>query len=361
MSVIDRPDTSFDGPSHSYGLEGWDKEDVMGCSTIAKVGGFEETWGIASAWGFRIGYEGTYQLLGEVDDDMGAYGEWHLPWTGPDDLREELKKRGLTPWSTRDKAAQRGTWVHDVLEALAQNGTVPALTNFESEEVRGHIRSVLKWYIEFRPTFVATEVQVASRKHGFAGRYDIRCLIPARKLLHLFKGHDSDQARRIGALCAMGAHGDALCLIDLKTSKGIYPTTHFPQLSGYEVASTEMGFPATDCQLVLNSKPDGSPAVLGASWSTGEDFVAFLGALRAVRRIQANDPEVKLAKMREEDILLELGDGPARSRELAERVPTLQGLDGRSVGFILGRLKKRGLVRQEGRGYWVRQEAKLGT
>lgn len=342
MGVIDRPESGFDGASHTYTLENWDPDLVVGCSTVAKVGGVEETWGIASAWGFRIGYEGAWDVA--ADEPFASDG---LPWS-KEELRFRLKERGLTPWSKRDKAAERGNWVHDLLEALAQDNAIPD-TSTLPEEVRGHVRSVLGWYVKYRPTFEATEVQIASRTHGFAGRYDIRCWIDARKLVPLLVGHDTVCAERVRALGSWGR--PARCLVDLKTSKGVYPTTHFPQLAGYELASVEMGFPATDCQLVLNSRPDGSLADLVASWAEGGDFVAYLGALRAIRRIKAADPEEKRKRLREDAILAAL---PARSRELAADLPGLSGLEAKEVGRILGGLRKRGLVQQVDRGVWER-------
>jgi hypothetical protein len=254
MTAIDRPEVDFDAVAHAYKLEG---EGVLGVSTVAKMGGAEETWGIASSWGFRIGYEGALDVLRESAERMrGDLYLVNLP-KDPDELREALKREGLTPWSKRDKAAERGSWVHDVFEELAQNGTVPTDLSRFPEEVRGHVRSLLQWYLHFRPSFVATEVQVASREHRFAGRYDLRATIEARRLLPLIDPLRRDaQAERIRELAARGER--ALGLLDLKTSKGVYPTTHFPQLEGYEGAGVEMGFPATDFRAVVNTEADGT-------------------------------------------------------------------------------------------------------
>lgn len=333
MPVIDRPETHFDGPSHSYKLEG---DDVLGVSTVAKVGGFEETFGIASAWGFRIGYEGA-NTVASGNGGVLAYAH--------DELRAELQRRGLTPWSTRDKAAERGNWVHDDLEALAQGGKVPS-RGTESDEIWGHRRGLLQWFLDYRPEFVATEVQVASRLHRFAGRYDVRCLINAGRLLSLFEGHDTVYAERVRAEADMR---NALCLVDLKTSKSVYPLSHFPQLIGYEIASIEMGFPETDAQLVLNTHPDGTYDFV-ASWAEPSDFIGFLQAVRAIRRLEAADPAERLLRKQEEAIVAAL---PGTSKTLSESVPELKGLTGKDVGIRLGRLRKRGAVAQGARGVWV--------
>lgn len=320
--MIRRPPTEYADATHTYTLDG---EELYSVSTVAKIGGAEETWGIASAWGFRIGYEGAWDII----HDLHTLAESDA-LRSKDDLRAALKARGLTPWSVRDKAADRGSWVHDILERLGQEGEVVTagfLDGF-SEEYRGHVRAVLAWFLDYRPTFIATEVQVTSVEHGFSGRYDIRCRIP---------GGNLDDPRPT-----------VLCLVDLKTSKDVYPTTHFPQLAGYELASVEMGFPATDAQLVLQTRPDGTYQFV-QSWSEGEDFLAYLGALKAIRRVEANDPVVKLRIAREEAILANL---PGRSAAMAASVPELAGMNGKGVGILMGGLRKRGLVEQRSDKTW---------
>ena len=111
--MITRPPTVYDDAKHTYTLNGEKLESVSG---IAKVGGALEAFGIASAWGFRIGYEGAVHVVNDR--------QRHIPPFVSDEMRVELKKRGLTPWSKRNKAADRGNWVHDTLESLAQKGAV---------------------------------------------------------------------------------------------------------------------------------------------------------------------------------------------------------------------------------------------
>lgn len=349
MSVVDRPRVDFDAVEHAYYSE--TGERLLGVSSVAKIGGAEDAWGIASAWGFRIGYEGTFDRL-----EQAHHG---APWSSKDALREELKSRGLTPWSTRDKAADRGSWVHDTLEELGQKGDVPDLEEVEAEqgaEVAGHVRSILAWYLAMRPSFVALEVQVASREHGFAGRYDARLLIDARRVLPCIDPVRTDpQAERIRELASQGL--PALGLVDLKTSKGIYPTTHFPQLEGYEGAGVEMGYRPTDFRAVLNTWPTGDfdPARdFAVSWSTFDHFLTFLGATRSIRELKAGDPEAIREKARIAALLEHL---PARSADLARlMLRELDGMDSRAIGGLLGRLRKRGLVEQVDGGTWRRSE-----
>lgn len=338
-TTITRPDTKFTAASHSYHLDG---EKLAGVSTVAKIGD-DEAWGIASAWGFRIGYEGALEVLGEMEAESGRG-----PLSGflPDaaGLRAQLQRAGKTPWATRDKAGDRGTWVHDVLEGLGQTGEV----NLDgvTPETQGHVKAVCEWYLDYRPEFEALEVQVTSKRHGFSGRYDVRARIEPGRLIELFEDHDSDQHITIDGLALLELHErrDALCLIDLKTSKRCYPTSHFPQLSGYELASVEMGFPATDAQFVLNTHPDGTYDFI-PSWSTGDDFLAYLGAHNAIRRIKAADPAERRRERQEEDVIAHL---PAKFGELGEWLHMERG----PLIGMLKDLKKRGLITQE-KGKWI--------
>jgi hypothetical protein len=363
---IDRPDVDFDAIEHVYEMEG---ERVVGVSTAAKVGGIDSAWDIASAWGFRVGYEGVHTLAGQGWTPFEAKvwsDELKRPDTilveTQDQLRSALKFAKLTPWATRDKAAERGSWVHDGLEDLGQDGDVPDLDAFAKEhgaEAAGHMRSVLRFYLYFRPSFVALEVQVASRTHRFAGRYDVRCLIDARRLLVCIDELRQDpQALRVRQLALVAEHRKlplghpeacALCLLDLKTSKGVYPETHFPQLEGYEGAGVEMGFPATDARLVLNTWPTGEHEPgrdLCVSWATYEHFLAYLEAMRAIRRIKHELNPEKIRKRAREAALLALL--PGRSRDLVGK-EGLDGMDSRSIGMALGGLRKKGRVEQDDR------------
>lgn len=351
--VIDRPEVVFEAIEHEYRLAG---EKLAGVSSVAKIGGADDTWGIASAWGWRLGYEGARTTIREAPPLL----QTDVPENyKADPLRRAMQDAKRTPWDTRDKAAERGSWVHDVLEGLGQDGEVLTLDGFPPE-VRGHVQSIYRWYVLMRPRFVALEVQVASRTHGFAGRYDVRALVEARRILPCIDPLRQDaQAVRVRELAAEGK--DALGVIDLKTSKGIYPTTHFPQLEGYEGGGVEMGFPETDFRAVLNTNPEGTFDVatdFAVSWATYEDFLGLLAAFRAIKRLKGQDPEVIREKARDAVLLEHL---PARSRELVELgLPELAGMDAKAVGRALGRLGKRGKCERDGKYVWSRVDADAG-
>jgi hypothetical protein len=255
MSVR-RPNVVFNEKSHTYTLDG---KRLLGVSSVAKIGE-QDTWGVASAWAWRIGYEGAVEVLKDCHEIF--------PYT-KEEMREELKRRRLTPWHKRDSAARRGTAIHDALEHLAQHEDVPVLENFPENE-RGYVRALCRWYVDYRPSFEATEVQVVSEKYGYAGRYDVRAIGPWQIPSMPF--------------------ATELALIDLKTSKSVYPTSHFPQLAGYELASVEMGFQPTDAQYILRVGRDGEYEFV-RSTATAEHFLAFLDAQRAIIAIDQSRKE----------------------------------------------------------------------
>lgn len=267
--MINRPDLEYNDKKHEYRLNG---EKLLGVSTVAKIGD-TDIWGVASAWAFRIGYEGAHELLLPSLDN-----EAHHPTA--DELREELKQARKTPWHKTDDSKDRGNAIHSALEKLAQEGVVPVLTDYP-ESQRGYIQALCKWYLDYRPSFEATEVQVVSEKHLFAGRYDIRASIPAAMLLKHEKITQEESEAGPPAW---------LTLDDLKTGKYVYPTTQFPQLAGYELAGVEMGYTPTDAQYILNVHDDGSYD-FERSTATAEHFLAYLAAQRAILDIKAKSPQ----------------------------------------------------------------------
>jgi hypothetical protein len=326
--AIDRPEVVCDD-EHRYTLDG---ERVVGVSTVAKV---VQNPAPLIAWAFKLGRE----------------GEPHQ-----------------TPWNTRQQAADRGNAVHDALERLAQDDRVPNPADYPPEE-RGHVESLLRWYLWARPEFEAVEVVVGSRKHRFAGRYDIRCRIPWAKLGVPVGGVGPQTV----GMEPLGPGARALVMVDLKTSKGVYPDSHFPQLAGYEIASVEMGFAPTDAQYVLRTSPDGAFKLepddaardLGQfvrSWATPDTFLAYLDVYRAVEALKADDPReaAREARRREREVRAQanadlegaiLAVLPATSREVAEALDIPQ----REAATRLQALKGRGEAEYAHRRWMPRQ------
>lgn len=101
----------------------------------------------------------TLAKVGYVDSDplMG--------WA----VKEHKAGRDFT--ASREQSAEWGTAAHAQLEALATTGTPLSLTD-QPEHVRGCVQAVASWWIDIRPTFVASEVVVCSVEHRYAGRFD---------------------------------------------------------------------------------------------------------------------------------------------------------------------------------------------
>lgn len=252
-TIIERPEIEFDPARHVYRMGG---EVVPGISSVAKVG--SDSFGPASWWGYKLGVEAALHAESALDLDA-AYAA--------------AKATGITPNRRRDNAANRGTNVHDALEFLAQDDRMPSLDEFPEEE-RGHVQALLRWYLDWRPIFTATEIVVGCPRHRFAGRYDVRARLSGAKLHEQFPEVEWPD-------------GMVDVLLDLKTSKGVYPESHFVQLAGYELASVSMGFPATAAQFVLHTRPDGSYRLV-RSTAGPDDFLAYLAAYRAVERVKSS-------------------------------------------------------------------------
>lgn len=325
--MIDRPDIGYDDAAHAYTIDG---EPVPGVSTVAKIASNPAP---LIKWAYRIGRDGASDTLREMAKD----GRLRVSkWPGWSLLDAEMERAGRTPWATRQEAADRGNAIHDALERLAQDGTPPDLSDY-SGEARGHARGLIRWFLDVRPEFEATEVAVGSREHGFAGRYDIRARVHPSKL-DGFPGGPPEAAVRL--------------LVDLKTSKRVYPTEHFPQLDGYELASCEMGYAPTDAQYVLRTSKDGTYEFV-RSWAPPGCFLGFLAAYRAKAGVEWADPEAvakREAKAAREALLAEVLDQlPGKVADIAAGV----GRPPREVSALMQALKRAGRVKREPR-QWVR-------
>lgn len=106
------------------------------------------------------------------------------------------------PWTARDKAADRGTLVHALAEAVSldQTPTVP-------EELKGYLSAWAEWVHDFKVTFEAAEMTVYERSRGYAGTLDAIVTTPA-----------------LGSI-----------LVDYKTGRDVYPETAL-QLTAYRYA-----------------------------------------------------------------------------------------------------------------------------
>ena len=230
-------------------------EDWVSISTVA---GIIDKGGALSGWAFNTAVEGFVELV--------ATG-WKVEGLSVEQVKEALKKAGATPWVKKDRAAERGTQVHEeVLEALG-TGVDPEQvkqTVLElPDDVRGYGVGAFRWYEDEAPVPILVEEPVWSAKHRTSGTLD---LFAARK-----------DGRNV--------------LTDLKTSKAVYES-HPVQLDGYGLCINELidegilDIPRPRAHSIVLSRPDGTYEEKFLPSDPG----AFLNALeltKAVMKVRA--------------------------------------------------------------------------
>jgi genome maintenance exonuclease 1 len=169
---------------------------------------------------------------------------------GAEAILEEMKSQGLRYWNARDDAASRGTSVHKGFEQLAE-GKVPKLTDFPVEH-RGYLQAMCRWWVEFEPVVVHTELMVASWEHQYAGRMDLLAKVDG-----------------------------VLGVLDLKTSRAVRDSHHY-QTAGYQIAVEESGYGVPRFGAILRAGEDGEYEYVH-SLATPEQFLALHASFRAQR------------------------------------------------------------------------------
>lgn len=153
-----------------------------------------------------------------------------------EDAEKLLKYHGLWFEQQREKAARRGSAVHDAFERLGRGEELwmGNYKNWDADEngeggldLTGYVRGACRWYLEAGPEIIFQELVVGSDRLGFAGRFDLLCKID-----------------------------DELWLIDLKTSKDIFWDQHF-QLGLYALGCEESGYPVPERMGVLRLDAEG--------------------------------------------------------------------------------------------------------
>lgn len=181
---------------------------------------------------------------------------------------QELNAFSLTYNDVRDRAATRGTNVHEVaLEALARGEEIPALDELGDAE-RGHAQAIMSFWLDHEPKVHLCEQIVADAELNVAGRLD---------LVATLKGEDKPR------------------LLDVKTG-GVFPAAHV-QLAGYVHLAcmsgllTEYATPTT----IIKTSEDGSYQLIEGQ-ATPDDFVLAVALYRAHGRIQGADRKAHKAR-----------------------------------------------------------------
>lgn len=143
------------GRNHWYKLDG---RKADGVTTLIGDGLRKKA---LEAWGIRTVAEYVADHLDEV---------YAMRRMGREAIVSALKQ---SPYSDRDRAANRGTEVHALAEKLIHGEELDP-----PDELRGHVESYVKFLDEWRPVPVLTEALVGSRRWNYCGTLDIVADLP---------------------------------------------------------------------------------------------------------------------------------------------------------------------------------------
>jgi len=245
-------------------------EDWISVSTVSHI---LDKGGALSGWAYNLTVEGVLRLVAtgvdvtRMDEEM---------------LKAALKQAGFTPWVKKDRAASRGSEVHEVLERLAK-GEDPSsvartiadidIEDFSPEEIRdvqNYALAAAHWFLDKKPRPILVEETVWSAESRTVGTLDILAERP-------------DLSPR--------SKGVPVVLTDLKTSKDVY-TDHAVQLDGYRLCLEEMvregvvDVPLPTLHTVVLARPDSTYEERIVP-SDPAAFVHALGLTKAAGRLEA--------------------------------------------------------------------------
>lgn len=285
-------------PYH-HNPEHYDPEGVLALAQNAGEGWIEvpsvteildELYKPLQWWGMVTGVEGvmTLAVLGQLREivqherpaiGIQVDGEWIAAST--EQVVDLLTATQLTVNHVRDKAAGRGRAVHDALEGWAKTGKLPDPNLYGAAEV-GYVRGLVNFLRTVDPEPLVSEVMVASREYGYAGRYDLRLRV--KRAVEVVVRCGLKRGPRLRRL----RPGEILA--DLKSGKGVYDS-HPRQLEGYEQASIESGYEPTVARGILHVTEAGEYEFV-RSWSTFDDFLAVLNVWRSSQAMAARKKEM---------------------------------------------------------------------
>lgn len=243
------------GPKRLYLVDG---EEVPSVSTVLQV---LEKGGL-SWWGMKVGVEGVLELLKRPEVVVPP---------DADAIVALLKEHRLTVNHVKDKAADRGTNVHSALEGWFENGVIPD-PQFYPENERGYVAGLVAFLNDAQPLGHASEVMVGV-PDGYAGRFDLLASFEGEVVVKTYPKRKPVRE----------AFESSTWLLDLKTSKGVYPSYHL-QLAAYEYALEACGYEAPDHSGVLRVTDDGRYELVEgrAHW---EQFTSVLEVYHAIKEI----------------------------------------------------------------------------
>lgn len=182
-------------------------------------------------------------------------------WVGLDDEAAiDLLKR--EPLRSLDRASNRGTSVHAIAQAYSTTGAMPVW----ADGIDGYVKALKRFFDEHQPTPVLIESTVFNETVGYAGSFDM--------------------------ICKLDVFGDALVMLDYKTSKAVYPDVA-AQLAAYAFApeyadDNNKMHPMPKCEraVVVRFAADGTYEVVEANLQKGWEYFQ---AVRVVHGIPTKE------------------------------------------------------------------------
>jgi hypothetical protein len=196
---------------------------LTGVSTIAKY--LDANVDPLMHWAAKLDRIGVAELASQ-----SVQGGGDLTWLCEERTISEALREAEATWAhVRDRAAVRGTNVHErIFLALATGAEPPSLANL-SEEERGYGQAVFAWWRDHQPEPVAAEQVTVDHARGFAGRFDLLAQVEGCRSLYDAKTRETGKVRK----------------------------SDHVQLVGYETANAACGLGVTERQAALILMPDG--------------------------------------------------------------------------------------------------------
>jgi hypothetical protein len=245
-TIAQRPEIVFTVEDHKYAING------VPVPSVTQVLGVLDKPALPP-WAAKVTLEGVCNLI-----KLSKHTRFELP-EDAGKLKYALKRRKLDHYSVVKASQERGTAVHKALEDWITHHRIPRLKDYPVAQ-RGYIQGLTAFLIAEKPEFLASEKQVGSVRHGYAGTLDTVCFV-----------NHTDKGR---------------VMLDLKTSKDVWYLTQFPQLAAYELANVECGGEPTDAQGIVRVSADGQWEV---KWSCADadDFLAILAVYKSQHSLTA--------------------------------------------------------------------------
>lgn len=223
---------------------------LTGVSTIAKY--LDANVDPLMHWAAKLDQIGIAELASQAIES-GADLAWLC---SQERIRAALYEAEATWTHVRDRAAVRGTNVHERIFAALATGTEPPSLSDLSEEERGYGQAVFAWWRDRKPEAEAAEQVTVSHAKRVAGRFDF-----------------------------LGTVEGARTLVDAKTrERGAARKSDHVQLAGYEAVNVDCGLGETERQVALILMPDGTYRE-EEGVATAADFAAALVACQTGKSI----------------------------------------------------------------------------